>query len=452
MNFKVSTPLWKFALLLIFFANAALVSAQEKYHTYVPTKDVAMLVDVSVSVKGDKEGHEDSEKIIQDIVSGRGFSNKRLGKKWEVEASHEMATLFGAYLGQLGGGETAELRPLLAEHGNFLAMRIGIVQTVLTAETSKQLKNAAQIDELIHSGYPRTSEMNDKSTCFWLAMARTAGTLSQNSKLGYYLFVVSDEEDDPDYRKDGPPGHTSSDFKAYTQELARTYPETAIRGEIARYFDFTGLNARSAETYKARSDFKQVPIAKFFQAGGRSSRKVSLSWYAMGVVPERVHIPRIPPPPLTPRLAAAVARYIPPQLHPTIQWLGGIGEVPKKQFNYKEPLIIWQIKNAEASRFESNENPVLQLGTQTRRNRKFISSRHDQQTWALPTDLNEETFEITLRHGALDAEASIWVQPRSYWWLYLFAIVSAAVALVIFIYAWKSLRQPRIKSSAYAVG
>ena len=410
-----------------------------------------MLVDVSVSVKGDKEGHADSEKIIQDIVSGRGFSNKQLGKKWEVEASHEMATLFGAYLGQPSGGETAELRPLLAEHGNFLAMRIGIVQTVLTAETSKQLKNAAQIDDLIHSGYPRTSEMNDKSTCFWLAMARTAGTLSQHSKLGYYLFVVSDEEDDPDYRKDGPPGHTSSDFKAYTQELAKTYPETAIRGEIARYFDFTGLNARSAETYKARSDFKQVTIAKFFQAGGRSSRKVSLSWYAMGVVPQRIQEPRIlqPLPATASRQEPSVTHYVPPELHPTIQWLGGIGEVTRKQFNYKEPLIIWQIKNAEAGRFESEDTPVLQVGTQTRRNRKFISSRHDQQTWPLPVDLNEESIAITLRHGALDAEASIWVQPRSYGWLYLLAIVSAALALVIFVYAWKSLRQPRIKSSTY---
>ena len=121
---------WLFLCLPI----AASAQVQDQYRIFAPMKDVAMLVDVSVSVQGDKEGHEDSEKIIQDIVSGRGFSNKRLGKKWEVEASHEMATLFGAYLGQPSGGETAELRPLLAERGNFLAMRIGTVQTVLAGD------------------------------------------------------------------------------------------------------------------------------------------------------------------------------------------------------------------------------------------------------------------------------------------------------------------------------
>ncbi|WP_395735915.1 hypothetical protein [Prosthecobacter sp.] len=443
MKFTLPASVWQ--VLLLFLASAFSSSAQDQYRIFAPAKDVAMLVDVSVSVKSDRDGHEDAKKIIQSIVSGRGFKNQNLNDKWVIEANPEMIGLFGAYLGQPPAAGTAELRPLLADNSSFLTMRIGTVQTVLTSGTARKLKTTAELDTLIESTYPKTGEMNDKSTCFWLAMARAAGTLSQQSRLGYYLFVVSDEEDDPDYRKEGPPGHTASDYKAYTETLAKTYPETAIRGEIARYFDFIGPNARKVEMYRARSDFKQILIAKFFQSRGRSSKKVSLAWYAMGVVPQRVRVPRVPTPPpvVLEQPGPQLAHYEAPRLQPAIQWLGGIAEVNHKRFDYPGPLLVWQVKNAEASGFDSDVRPVVQVDNQSRRNRKMISSRHDQQTWPLPADLDPGDHEIILRHASLDSESNISIRRSSYFWLYTLAIISVALALGVFILSWRTLRQSR---------
>lgn len=444
MKLKGSTTLGRMALHWCCLYSASLACAQDQYRIFAPAKDVAMLVDVSVSVKGDRDGHADAKKIIQDIVSGRGYRKPSLSESWQIEANPEMEGLFGAYLGKPAEAATAELRPLLADNSSFLAMRIGTVQTVLTGGTTRKLKTTAELEALIDSSYPKLSEMNDKSTCFWLAMTRAASTLSQQSKLGYYLFVVSDEEDDPDYRKDGPPDHTSSDYKAYTNELAKTYPETAIRGEIARYFDFTGLSAKNVEIYKARNDFKQTLIAKFFQARGRSSKKVSLAWYAMGVVPQRVHVPRVLPPPPTPTPAGPqIAHYEAPKLQPIIQWLGGIEEATRKRFDYPGPLLVWQIRNAEASGFDAEARPEVQIDNQNRRNRKMLSSRHDQQTWPLPTDLEAGNHEITLHHGSLDSDSKISIRHHSYFWLYTLALVSVSLALTVFVLSWRTLRQPR---------
>ncbi len=432
--------------LLYTILATSVASAQDQFRTFAPEKDVAMLVDVSVSVRADKNGHADAKKIIQDIVSGRGFSNRKLVEHWEMEPNPEMAVLFGSYLGQVASSGSAELRPLLGNNGNFFTLRIGNVTTVLTGGITKKFTTeGTSIDALVDSTYPLTSAMNDKSTCFWLAMARSADTLSQKSKLGYYLFVVSDEEDDPDYRKDGPPGHTFSDYETYISELAKTYPEAAIRGEIGRYFDSTGLNSRKVETYKTRGDFKQVLIARFFQ-NSRSNKKVSMSWYAMGVIPQRVLIPRVLQPKTPQPLVFEPLKYEPPDFKKTaaVQWLGGIGEVSRKSYDYAGPLLVWQVSHAEAAGFEADERPQLQTGSRTLRSKKMVSTRLDNQTWALPTDL-EGNHDITLRHGSLEADASITIQEKSYFWLNALAIISAVGAVLVFVLAWRSLRESRTR-------
>jgi len=435
-------------LIYTIFATAV-VSAQDQFRTFVPEKDVAMLVDVSVSVRSDKNGHADAKKIIQDIVSGRGFSNRNLIERWEMEPSPEMAVLFGSYLGQPTGNGTAELRPLLASNGDFFTLRIGNVTTVLTGGISKKFaQGSSSIDTLIDSTYPLTSAMTDKSTCFWLAMARAADTLSKRSKLGYYLFVVSDEEDDPDYRKDGPPGHTFSDYEAYIKQLAKTYPEAAIRAEIGRYFDFTGLNSKKVETYKTRGDFKQVLIARFFQST-RSSKKVSMSWYAMGVAPQRVLIPRVIQSEPQQEPVVGPAKYQPPSFKNAamIEWLGGLGEVNRKLYDYEAPLVVWQVRYAEASGFEADERPELRTSARTLRSKKVLSTRLDKQTWALPADL-EGNHDISLRFGSLEADASIAVARQSSFWLNIVAIASGLAAVVVFILSWRSLREPRPRAAA----
>lgn len=427
------------------------LKAQDQYRIFAPAKDVAMLVDVSVSVKKDVEGHADALSIIQSIVSGEGLNWKKFEADWRKDTNPEMAGLFGAYLGEPAGGESAELRPLMEPNNSFLSMHIGTVETVLTKGQYRRLRKADAIKNLIKDGYPSTLEMDDKSTCFWLAMARAAGTLSQNSKLGYYLFVVSDEEDDPDYREEGPPGHTAADYVHYhsTKGLAKTYPEAAIRAEIARYFDFKGTNSRKVDLYQPRGDFKQVLIARFAHSGYRDPRsQVKISWYAMGVVPEKVQVPRILQPPAPVLEPAAPLAFQPPKLTPMLQWLGGLVESNRKQFDYKQPMLVWQIRNAEVTSFSSSGKPALLINGRSRLLKKLASSRHDLQTAGLPADVGDGIFNISLRSEHLETEeVKVEIHHPTLVWLHSLAWISATLATAVFLLSWRSLRQPTPKKT-----
>jgi hypothetical protein len=429
---------------------------QDQYRIFAPTKDVAMLVDVSVSVKKDAEGHEEARKIIQSIVSGEGLGGNGLKANWTIDSNPEMAGLFGAYLGLPGSAESAELRPLMEVNNSFLSMHIGTVETVLTQGQYRRLRKPDEIKELVTGGYPGIKDMDDKSTCFWLGMARAAGTLTQNSKLGYYLFVVSDEEDDPDYRKDGPPGHTASDYLSYTKGLAKTYPETAIRAEIARYFDYKGTNSRNVDLYQPRGDFKQVLIAKFTHTAYREAKsRVKIAWYAMGVVPQRVHVPRVIQPPEPVPVAAAPLDYQPPRLEASLQWLGGLEQTPRKTFNYGTPLLVWQVRNADLAGRSEDGRPSLQIASRTRPVKKLPSSpRHVLQTAALPNEIEDGSMNVSVRVDDLESEeARIEIRRPTLARLQIFAWVSAILALLVFLLSWRSLRQAptqRAKSQSHA--
>lgn len=424
---------------------AGMMRAQDQYRIFAPAKDVAMLVDVSVSVKKDTEGHEEARGIIQSIVAGEGLGGSKFKANWSMDINPEMAGLFGAYLGQVTTGESAELRPLMDIHNSFLSMHIGTVETVLTQGQNHRLRKMDEINGLIREGYPKTGDMDDQSTCFWLAMARAAGTLSEKSKLGYYLFVVSDEEDDPDYRPDGPTGHSVNDFNRYSKGpncLAKTYPETAIRAEIARYFDYKGTNSRNVDMYLPRGDFKQVPIAKFTHTAYRDSKaRVKIAWYAMGVVPHRVHVsPMIQSVQVEPS-AIAPESYQPPKLEPTLKWLGGLSEVPRKHFNYQPPLLVWQVTNAEIAGYSASTRPSLLIEGRSRPVKKLASSRHDLQTASLPAELADGSLTASLRIDGLESEeVKFEVQRPTLRWLYLLAWASAIIALVVFAISWRSLR------------
>jgi len=422
--------------------------SQDQYRTFVPTKDVAMLVDVSVSVKKDSGGHEEARGIIQAIVSGEGLGGSKFKSNWSMDANPEMVGLFGAYLAQATSGDSAELRPLMDIQNSFLSMHIGTVETVLTQGRNPiRIKKTDEIKGLIQAGYPAISDMNDKSTCFWLAMARAAGTLSQSSKLGYYLFVVSDEEDDPDYRENGPPGHTIGDYIKYSKGLAKTYPETAIRGEIARYFDYKGTNSRDVDIYQPRGDFKQVLIAKFTHTAYREQKaRVKIAWYAMGVVPQRVHVPRVIQPVQAEPLLIAPEAYQPPKLEPTLKWLGGLSEVPRKFFNYQAPLLVWQVTNAEVTGYSASGRPSLLIEGRSRPVKKLASSRHDLQTASLPAELADGSMAASLRMDGLESEAvKFEVRRPTLGWLFLLAWASAIIAVAVFAISWHSLRQTGAK-------
>lgn len=429
-------------------------SAQEKYRTFAPAKDVAMLVDVSVSVKKDAEGHAEARSLIQSIVAGEGLATSKFKDSWNIDPNPDMAALFGAYLGLPATAESAELRPLMEVNNTFLSMHIGTVETVLTQGKYLRLRRIQEIKDMIKGGYPSTAEMDDKSTCFWFTMARAARILSQNSKLGYYLFVVSDEEDDPDYRPDGPPGHTEADYVTYTKGLSQTYPEPAIRNEIGRYFDYRGKNSRNVDLYQPRGDFKQVLIAKFSHTDYRDAKsRVKIAWYAMGVEPERVKVLIAPdpvaPPPVDQPLAPVA--YQPPKLEPAVQWLGGLKEVARKSFNYHSPLLVWQVKNAEAASYAPNDKPSLVVSNRPRPVKKLTSSRNDLQTARLPAEMEDGNAVLSLRLEQLESdEVRIEVRRPSLFWLHCLAWISAVLALGVFLYSWRSLRQPPMRRSAPA--
>lgn len=440
-----------FALLALLAGSA---SAQDQYRHFAPTKDVAMLVDVSVSVRADTRGHEGARGIIQDIVAGKPLTHP----DWVAEpGSPEMRDLFANYLGEAAGPASAELRPLMAPGNSFLSLPVGKLSTVLNGEVNRKLRNLSGIRDLVAEGYP--AQMNDTSTCYWFAMAQAADTLSQRSRLGYYLFVVSDEEDDPDYRADGPPGHTKGDYEKYLKELAPQYPVESIRAAIAKYFVPARASARNAEMFTPHDSFKQVLIARFYQKGYREvstsarHQKVRIAWYAMGVAPQKVLVPREPPPPVAgePEPVQPPA-YQPPKLTARLQFLGGL-DGGKKTFNYSRPILVWQIANLEASGWDAGSRPAVELINSSARPGTLLanSPRKVIKSWQVTDQLANgfHPLEVEFKDssgssGPLSRDLDIVKSAGSTWWLNALAIASAVAALVIFFFAWRSLREKRV--------
>lgn len=432
--------------------------AQDQYRYFAPTKDVAMLVDVSVSVRDDKPGHKQAQKIIQDILSGVKPSFEA---HWELtKEDPSMRELFANYLGIAATATSAELRPLMTTGNSFLSLPVGELSTVLNGPPPRKLRDVTGIPSLVSEGYPK--RMDDTSTCYWFAMAHAAGTLSQKSILGYYLFVVSDEEDDPDYREDGPIGHTKPDYVRYTKELERTYPVDSIKAAIGKYFKFTKLSPQNVELYKPQDSFKQVPIARFIQktdrGGGSRGQKVRLTWYAMGVTPVKHAVPKAPPPvPRTePGAPPPPLAYQPPVLKPRIQLLGGLDGATKR-FEYDRPILVWQIANLDSSGWDAGGRPSVEVDNSNSKRGGLLkdSPRKTIKSWQLAEQLENGTHELNLEledvnkpTEPLSEGIKIIKAAGTGFWLTVFAILSAVAALAIFIFAWRTLRQNRVVSPA----
>ena len=233
----------------------------------LPPKDIAVLVDVSKSVKQNRlERDPEVKQIITTLVNGGAF-DERLFHNWEIvtdDVGSEVRKVFGNYLktGQSAQG-AAELSPLTGAGNKLLVLPLGKLMTVISSVTPHPLSPgpnlmgtdfASQLNEY----YPKDAP--DGSTCFWYAMARAAETLKTTSHDGYYLFVVSDEEDDPDYRADGPPPpspHSDKDYQRYREEAMLDYPPKTIRSTIAQYFVKKPNNSRrNAELYTPGPNFR----------------------------------------------------------------------------------------------------------------------------------------------------------------------------------------------------
>lgn len=436
---------------LAVLASTCISLGQDQFRYFAPQKDVALLVDVSVSVRRDRSGHEEAKEIITQLLKGESVAHP----DWAIETERkEMADLFSRYLGLPAVEEAAELRPLIGSGNSFLSLPVGELSTVLNGESFRTLRDTSRIPELVGEAYPK--RMDDTSTCYWFAMAQAAATLSQRSKLGYYLFVISDEEDDPDYREDGPPGHTMADYQKYQEELADRYPEESIRASIEKFFIPESPTPRNSEQYRPRGSFGQVLIARFYQRGFRESsgrdQKVRIAWYAMGVTPEKVMVPRDPPP-VQEGIPQSVAKpsYQPPQLTPILQLLGGLEE-GRKVFEYKDPIFVWQVMNMEASQWDPGAKALVKQSNSRLRRGTTVSDspRKMVKSWQLSDqiDIGIHNFELELEDTAVGAslvrEFEIVITNRSGRWLTMLSIASLALALIIFYFSWKKLRQNRV--------
>lgn len=468
----ISSPLFRVALLTaaclpsLSPAQQAPAASTSGDRYLAPQKDIAILVDVSRSVEvnpdtksRDTNAIEDAKKIVKDLVTGRGFKSSQRYEKsdWEVKPGQDTSlnALFARYLGDSAAGPTsAELTALARPGGNLLVLPVGNLATVINNGTTTTVKSnfPSELDSLIERGYP--TQMRDTSTCFWFAMARAAETLSEQSRDGYYLFVVSDEEDDPDYRADGPPGHTASDYPKYRAKLAGMWPESTIRSTIERYFINRTVNDRNVEQYTPRTGFAKTLIAKIYRRNASSrNNPISISWYAMGVVPEVIHqmparVVEAAPPPST---------FVAPKFTPRLQFLGGLGGRQEKTFDYEEPLVAWQVVNGTLSDLNDMDAGARLVvegsgGSAPLARRLTNAGRKNRPATLQLTGLKDAPYRLKLKldgnSGAaaeqLSIEAPIKYQPRTDFWLMVLAVTSIVAAVGIFFFAWRNLRETRV--------
>ncbi|HEX2748626.1 MAG TPA: hypothetical protein VHM91_11550, partial [Verrucomicrobiales bacterium] len=179
-------------------------SAQAPALPSAPSRAVAVLVDVSASVSSVFAG--EARDIVKDIVTGKGFLP---GNGWvsnyEVPESAvgedvwpEDEGLKAIYAPYWSGG-SQPLKPLTGSGKVFYLGSIGEMGTTVSPPRLWDISSAQEFGALLETEYPRqASQFKDQWTCYYIGVARTADRLLQRSEEGCYLFVVSDEWDDPD--------------------------------------------------------------------------------------------------------------------------------------------------------------------------------------------------------------------------------------------------------------
>lgn len=431
------------------------VKSQTSPTSPIPSKDVALLVDVSKSVQADQVGHAGARRIVQSLIAGRRLDASVMDG-WKVDTATNVGTdvqaLFAGFFPE--SASAGQPGRLTGRGRTLLSLQTGRLDTVLTSQKTIQFRSDEDVDSVVaRSGvYPTKDEMDDQSTCYWFAMATAAETLSRRSRDGYYLFVVSDEEDDPDYRSDGPDGHSYNDYESYKKRLARgdALPVSVIRGTIERYFDLVQTDSRKIERYRARQGFEQVTIAKFTQtSGGRN--KVQVTWYGMGVKP--VAVPPVVVPTMVNSPVPAPA-YEAPRMAARVEMLGGIHQTGgARTYDYANPFIVFQVRNGDAMGSGAKMEVTAGLLDNSRRGLTATTFRLSAATEtapkearvSLPDPYGDTADETTKR---ISDSAQIRISPRSDFWLNLLAIISGVAAIGIFFIAWRQLRENRVVMSA----
>jgi hypothetical protein len=325
----------------------------------VPVRSVAVVVDVSGSVS--QPLALEARGIITDIVGGRGF---RAGSGWvcnfdapepEDPAGEDLWPqddfLKAMYQPYWAG--TDRLQKPLTGAGKLLYLAsCGTLQTTMKPPRLWDLGSAQEFEALLTQEYPnRADQFRDGRTCYYIAVARTADRLLQRSDEGCYLFIVSDEWDDPD-----------SKHSPVTEWMPYL--------EAAGIYD-TRYQSAMRNRFRELKDSDRFHLIARFHKGDRPKRTggsksyLRVAWYAIGEKPKPVEPPPPPPPAPKPEDPPPPPKPQPPVFGRTLTLLGGLTPAHDaagtskpdgsrvKVFDHPDPFIAWQVEGVSASSVDS---------------------------------------------------------------------------------------------------
>jgi hypothetical protein len=306
-----------------------------------PQRSVAVIVDVSGSLKKKFDLTQEARDIVLDLVSGRGF---RGGNGWICEYDEAGGfsdnnwpvdpILKNLYAPYWSGG--SGLKALTSAGKIAYFKRFGSLKTTMKDPDLLNIPGLQEFEDALRQAYPKSpGEFNDGHTCYYIAVSRVADFLLPLREDGCYLFVISDELDDPDKTDvmDVLESHGIYDIN-YIRKMRQRFEELKREERFHFVSRFRKGDRKAAST------------------GGQGY--VRLSWYAIGEKPkaveppppEPVRKPEDPPPPPKPQ---------PPSFARSLTLLGGLipANDPKdsakpdvsriKGFDHPEPFIAWQV-------------------------------------------------------------------------------------------------------------
>ena len=437
--------------------------AQDAAKYQVPAKDVVVLVDVSGSMAKPGSGGTpidevgEARKIISEIVEGTRRPKlsgwKQVGKSTDTVINEG----FAGYLSQ----DFKEPLPALIKPGNAVGVKLaGNFNTVIT-----NTLQAGKSDYTARRSIPREKKMGkqdsftrvleqswpdrfqDQTTCYTFALALAARGMEDVSG-GYYIFTVSDEDDEPTWEPGSDKTGVINDRKMWQARYEKiNWSVSQIKTAIDE--GMVTLAGGSQEEWK-EIQRKQL-IARFEKTlkGDGPDKKIKINWYFGGEKPtlilkaEKAVLPEKEP------------ESIPPDWSFRLLGTAMEGE-GVNVFNYGNAMLVYQIDGligkpptvTATIDFEGKQIvKVVPVVTKTQR----APGGAPAATFALGDLFAPASKDERLKYGdvytlKLSADGvpertfTFKVNKPSPHWLYWLGAVSAALALGIFIYSWRTLR------------
>ena len=435
-----------------------------------PVRSVAVVVDVSGSVSAPFA--LEARNIIQSIVSGRGFQT---GNGWvcnydapePVDPAGEdtwpedetIKSMFQPYWSGTGGPR----KPLTAAGKVFQLALCGTLQTTMNPPRTWDLGGPQEFEALMQQEYPsRADQFRDMRTCYYIATARTADRLLQRSEEGCYLFVVSDEWDDPDSK------HSPVDEWMPHLEKWGIYDTRYQSAMVSRFREL-----KESDRFNLIARFHKGDRPK--RTGG-SKTYLRVAWYAIGEKPKPVEPPPKPAVPPKPDDPPPPEPPKPPAFGRSLTLLGGLIQATDpadsakpdasriKVFTHSEPFLAWQVEGTSAnsvdSQFEvtihrldsSNTLQSVQKLRSAQLNRTTEGRLRGLPAGTVTQPLTDGTYRITIEEkpaagttpaaGSLLGPIATWIEVQTpFNWLPWLLSVSAVAAAGVIGYSVWSLRK-----------